>query len=121
MGARSAAVLERAQLLGQPPAQAQSEKQVMHALEEVRRGVESDHASLLEHRDAPAKRLGLLKVVRREDDGVAVAVQPADELPKGLRQRDADSASRFGEDDHWRLVYQSSRTEDPPLHSARER
>jgi len=64
---------------------------VVHALEQVGRGIERDDAPLFEHRDALAKRLGFLQVVRREDDGVAVPVESPDNCPQGLAQLDVDA------------------------------
>ncbi len=67
---------------GQPQFQCMGGK----ALQQVGRGIEGNHPSGLEHGDAPAQGLGLLKVVGGQYDGMAVLVELADELPQAMSQ-----------------------------------
>ena len=78
---RGAAVLQRAQLCGEVARKTQPEKKMVHAPEQIGRGIERDDPSLLEHRDPLAQRLGFLQVMRREHDRVPVPVESADKLP----------------------------------------
>ena len=94
---------------------------MVHPLEQVGGGIERHDAPLFQHCDALAKRFGLLQVVRRQDDRVAVPVEPLDELPQRLAKLDVDARGRFVEHDHGGLVHQGLRHEHPPLHPARER
>ena len=85
------------------------------------RRVERDDPAALQHRDAVTEHLRFLDVVGGEHDGVAVAVEPADELPQPLAQLDVDAGGRLVEHDHRRPVHQRLRDQHPALHAARER
>ena len=91
------------------------------ARQQVLRGVERDDAARLQHRDAAAQRLGLLEIVRGEDDRVAVAVELADEAPQALPQLDVDARRGLVEHDHGRLVHERLADQHAPLHAARQR
>ena len=92
-----------------------------NARQQVLRRVERDDAARLQHRDAPAQRLGFLEVVRRQDDRVAVAIQLADERPQALPQLDVDARRGLVQHDHRRLVHQRLADQHAALHAARQR
>ena len=123
---REAPVLGGAALRLQPvgqhvPVEAQLEHQAGECLEQVAGRIERDDAARLEHGDAVAQLLGLLQVVRGEHDGVAVAVQAADELPQPLAQADVHPGGRLVQHDHRRPVHQRLRDQHAALHAARQR
>ena len=68
----------------------------------------------------PHSACGLLQVVGRQHDGVAVAVQAADELPQRLPQLDIDPGRRLVQHDDRRLVHQRLRDQHAALHAARQ-
>ena len=92
-----------------------------HARQQVLRRVERDDASRLQHRDPAAQRLGLLEIVRRQDDRVAVAIELADERPQALPQLDVHARRRLVQHDHRRLVHERLADEHAALHAAGER
>ena len=91
------------------------------AREQVLGGVERDDPAGLHHRDAPAQRLGLLQVMRGQDDRVTVGVELADEGPQVLPQLDVDARGRLVEHDHRRPVHQRLRDQHATLHAAGQR
>ena len=104
----------RQRTVGKP----QSQVNTRESPEEVMRGIQRNQLALLEHADAPAQRLGLFQIVRSQHDGMAVAVELADELPQALAQLDIHAGGRFVENDYRRLVHQSLRHQHPPFHPA---
>jgi hypothetical protein len=69
----------------------------------------------------PAQRLGLLEIVRRQDDRVAVAIQLADEPPQALPKFDVHARRRLVQHDDGRLVHERLADQHAALHSAGER
>ena len=68
--------------------------------------------------DVAAERLGLFQIVRREDDGGAVLVDLAQELPHRAADLDVHAGRRLIEDQQARLVHQRARDHQPALHAA---
>ena len=90
------------------------------ALEQVVGGVERHHPPRLEHGDAVAQGLRFFEVMRGQHDGVAVGIEPADELPQPLAQLHIHARGGLVEHDHRRAMHQRLRHQHPPLHAARE-
>ena len=68
-------------------------------------GIQRDDAPGFHHRNAATQLLGLFEVMRGQQDGVAVAIQPPDEAPQALAQFDIDAGRRLVEDDdRWPVV-----------------
>ncbi len=99
----------------------QPHRQARELRQEIVRGVERDDTACLEHRDAPAQRFGLLEIVCRQYDRVAIAIQLADEPPQALPQLDVDARRRLVQHDHRRLVHQRLPDQHAALHAAGQR
>ena len=65
--------------------------------------------------------LGLLHVVRREEDGLAELAQAADHLPRGAARRGVEAGRRLVEEDQLRVADQRQRDVEPPPLSAGQR
>ena len=79
-----------------------------------------DQAAAIDDADVAAETLGLLQIVRGENDGGALRVDLAQELPHRAAQFDVDAGGRLVEDQQLRLVHQRPRDHQPPLHAAGE-
>ena len=66
--------------------------------------LDEDQLALVDHADAIGHVLGLVDVMRGEDDGHAGIAQVPDRLPHLLPQRDVDSGGRLVEEEDGRLV-----------------
>ena len=73
-----------------------------------------------DQRDLLAERLGLLEVVRREQDRRPLLVQAADVAPELVAQLDVDAGGRLVEDHEARLVQQRAGEQQPAAHPAGE-
>jgi hypothetical protein len=82
--------------------------------------IERHHAPLLHQGDPVAQGLGLFKIVRGQDDRMALAVQATDELPQALAQFDIDAGRRLVKHDDRRLVHQRLSDQHTALHAARQ-
>src|SRR5258708_3655405 len=83
-------------------------------------GVDADRGPA-EERDAVAERIGLVEVVRAEEDGAALAADLADELAHGARGVGVEPRGRLVEEHDARLVDRRPRDRHLLLHAARER
>ena len=69
--------------------------------------------------DVAAEVLGFLEIVRGEDDGDALLIESAQEIPHRAADLDVDARRRLIEDEQLRLVHQGARDHQPALHAAR--
>src|SRR3954471_11234961 len=74
-----------------------------------RRRVSRDQPAVPDERDLLAQLLGLLEIVRREQDRRAGLVQLADVAPQLLSQLEVDARGRLVEDHEPRAVHERSR------------
>ncbi len=75
---------------------------------------------MVQERDPLAKGLRFLKVVRRENDGVALRVEFAHEVPEAVPQLHVHARRRLVQDDDRGLVHERLADQDSPLHAARK-
>jgi hypothetical protein len=90
------------------------------AAQQVGGGIQGHHPPGLEHGDTPAEGLRLLQVMGGEDDGVAVPVELADELPQPLAQLHVHPRGGLVQHDHRRAMDQRLGHQDAALHAAGE-
>ena len=83
-------------------------------------GVAGHDLAAADQGDLVAERLGLLEVVRGQEDRRALLVQAADVAPQLLAQLDVDAGGGLVEDDQARLVQQGAGEQQAALHAARE-
>ena len=83
--------------------------------------LDQDDLPLADHADALGHQLGLLDVMRGQDDGHARIAQEADHLPHVLPQLDIDAGRRLVEKQHLRLVRQGLGDQHAALHPSRQR
>src|SRR5829696_4415433 len=67
-----------------------------------------------------AERLGLLQVMRREQDGEPAVVELPDVAPQLVAQLHVHPGRRLVEEEHLRIVHERPGEEHPPLHPPRE-
>ena len=89
------------------------------AAERPRRPLGDDPAAG-DDRDAVGELLGLVHVVRREEDGLAERAQPVDHVPGGAARRRVEARRRLVEEDQLRVADQRERDVEPPPLPARE-
>ena len=82
--------------------------------------VERDHTAGLEHGDAAAQGFSLFEVMGGQQHGVALLVEPCNELPQVLAQLHIHTGSGLIEHDHRRLVHQRLGHQHAALHAPRE-
>ena len=87
-------------------------------LERGGRAVAHDPA-VVDDRDAAGQLVGLVEVLRREEHGGALAVEPADLLPHRQAARGVEAGGGLVEEQHGRLVHEGQREVEAPLHAAR--
>src|SRR5471030_1621614 len=80
-----------------------------------------DQLALADHPDAVGHMLGLLDVVRGEDDGYAACAQSAHHLPHVAAKFDVYAGAWFVEEQDLRFVRQGLGDHHPALHAARKR
>ena len=76
---------------------------------------------MAEERDAIAQAIGLVEVVRAEEDGASLAAKRDDELAHRLRGVGIEAGRRLVEEQDARLVQRRPRNGHLLLHAARER
>ena len=76
---------------------------------------------LVDEGDPAAELLGLLEVVRRQQDRRALGVDPLDVVPQLEPQLDVDAGGRLVEDQQAGAMHQRAREDQPALHAARQR
>ena len=77
--------------------------------------------SLAHHRDAVGELLGLVEVVRREQDGLAERAERADHLPRRAARLRVEAGRRLVEEDEVGIADERDAEVEPPLLAARER
>ena len=82
------------------------------ALELVRRAL-GDDLAVVHDRDPVAERVGLVEVVRGEEDGHALGAQPADLVPHVGPALRVEAGGRLVQEDDLRLVDDAERDVDP--------
>ena len=88
-------------------------------LEGGRRALRHD-APVVDDPDPVGEHVGLLEVLRREEDGDAVlARQPRDLVPEGRPRLRVETGRRLVEEEHARAVDERERQVEPALHPAR--
>src|SRR6185312_16935415 len=87
---------------------------------QVARRADREHAAVLDDRDAVGELLGLVEVVRREQDRLAEVAQRADRLPGGPPRLRVEAGSRLVEEDQLGIADQREREVQPPQLTARE-
>jgi len=80
-----------------------------------------DDAAAVDDGDVAAQCLGLLQVVRGEDDGGAACIDIAQEVPHRATDLDIDAGCRLIQDQQPRLVHERPGDHQPALHAAGER
>jgi hypothetical protein len=80
-----------------------------------------DDLAVVDHADPVGHLLGLLDVVRGQDDGDAAVAQVAHQLPHLAPQLDVDAGRRLVEEQDLRLVRQRLGDQHPALHAAGQR
>ena len=83
--------------------------------------LDEDDLALADHADAVGHLLGLVDVVRGQDDRHAAVAQRAHQLPHVAPQLDVDAGRRLVEEQDSRLVRQRLGDQQPALHAARQR
>ena len=76
-------------------------------------------AAVIDDRDAAGELVGLLEVLRREEDRRAVAVEVAHLVPQVEPARRIEAGGRLVEEQHRRLVDERHREVEPATHAAR--
>ena len=76
--------------------------------------------TVIDDRDVAAQALGLLEVMRGEDDGGPFAVDLAQVLPHGAADLDVHAGGRLVEDQQPGVVHQGACDHQAPLHAAGE-
>ena len=89
--------------------------------QQVAHAVALDDVAAVDDGDVAAQVLGLFQVVRGQDDGRALLVDLAQELPHRAADLDVDARGGLVEDQQARLVHQRARDHQPPLHAAGQR
>jgi hypothetical protein len=84
------------------------------------RGVPGDEVPASDERDLLAELLGLLEVVRRQQDGGALRMEMADVAPEIHPKLEVHTGGRLVEDDQPGVVHQGARQQQPPPLPARE-
>ena len=107
-------------LRGQP-LHPQADRERSKAVEQVASRIEGHHTPHFQHGNPPAQRFGFFQIMRGENDGMAVGIQAANELPQALPQLDVHARRRLVEHDHRRLVHQGLGHQDAAFHAARQR
>src|SRR5690349_20193244 len=80
-----------------------------------------DDAALLDDRHAIAQRLGLVEVVRREQDGLAQLLQRAHDVPRGAAGGGVEAGGRLVEEDQLGVAHERQAEVQAPHLPARQR
>ena len=107
--------------LGIRPLAQQRDVQVRRAdlgLQRRRRAL-GDQLPVVDDPDAVGELIGLLEVLRGEEDGRALVAQPAHLVPQRHARRRVQARGRLVEEEHLGLVDQRHREVEPPAHAAR--
>ena len=83
--------------------------------------LDHDQLALVHDADAVGHLLGLVDVVRGQDDGDAALAQAPHQRPHVAAQLDVDPGGRLVEEQDLGLVRERLRDQHPPLHPARQR
>src|SRR5919198_356700 len=84
------------------------------------RGALGDDVPVVDDPDAVGEHVGLLEVLRRQEDGDALlAREPADLAPERGAALNVEPRRRLVEEEHRRAVDEREREVEPPLHPAR--
>ena len=81
---------------------------------ELGRRPDGEDAPVLDDRHAVAQRLGLVEVVRGEQDRLAELLQRADRLPRGAPRRRVEAGGRLVEEDQLGVADEREREVQPP-------
>ena len=87
----------------------------------VAHAVALDDAAVIDDGDVAAEALRLFQIVRGQDDGGALLVDLAQELPHRAADFDVHAGRGLVQDQQPRLVHQRARDHQPPLHAAGQR
>jgi hypothetical protein len=90
------------------------------AAERVGRAL-GDHAAAGDHHDAVGQALGLLHVVRREQDRLAERLEVADQLPRAASGRGVEAGGGLVEEDQLRVAADADGEIEPAALAARQR
>jgi hypothetical protein len=85
---------------------------------ELVRGALGDQPAVVEQRDPVGELVGLLEVLRGEEDGGPAGHQLADELPHGAAAARVQAGGGLVQEDDPRVADQGHRQVEPPLHPA---
>src|SRR5581483_4711828 len=89
------------------------------ATERPRRSLRDDLAAG-DHGDPVGELLGLVHVVRREEDGLAETAETFDHVPRRAARGRVETGRRLVEEDELRVADQGERDVEPPPLAARE-
>ena len=85
----------------------------------ARRGAFLDDLAVIDDGDSISELVGLLEVLRRQQDGGSFAVQTANLLPQSDAAHRIEPGCRLVEEQHSRLMDQAEREVEPTAHAAR--
>ena len=102
-------------------AQREQEALRLQLAQQVAHAVAHDDAAVIDDGDVAAEVLRLFQVVRGQDDGRALRVDLAQELPHRAADLDIHARRRLIQDQQPRLVHQRARDHQPALHAAGQR
>ncbi len=102
-------------------AQVEHENFGLQLTQHVGHGVALDDAAAFDDGDVAAQILGLLEVMRGQNDGRSLVVDIAQELPHRAANLDIDAGGRLIQYQQLRFVHQRSSDHEAPLHAAGER
>ena len=91
------------------------------ALDQLARRALGDDLRLVHDDEPVAELLGLVHVVRREDEGHAALLEPVQPVPEEVARLRVEARRRLVEEQQVRLVDQRPRDRQAPLHAARQR
>src|SRR5205085_8101122 len=88
---------------------------------ELARRPEPDDDAVAQDGDAVGELLGLVEVVRREEDGLPELAEGADHLPRRAPRRRVEARRRLVEEDELGIADERDAEVEAPLLTARER
>jgi hypothetical protein len=90
-------------------------------LDEAARAALRDDAPLVHDDEAVAQLLGLVHVVRRDDEGHALALEPEEPVPQDVPRLRVQPGRRLVEEQHLGVVDQAAGDRQAPLHPSGQR
>ena len=89
--------------------------------DEGSRAALGDDAAVVHDDEPVAELLGLVHVVRRDDERDALALEPEQPVPQHVPRLWVETGGRLVEEQHLGVVHEAAGDGEPALHPARER